>query len=83
MGTEIWFRTDKKCGRTDGQKDGRTEWTDGRTDDAKTISLRLRRGIIIHKVGTALEMFITNVEFGNIARCSSKLDELKNVNSIG
>ena len=25
--------------------DGRTEWTDGRTDDAKTISLRLRRGI--------------------------------------
>ena len=32
-------------GRTDGQ-------TDGRTDDAKTISLRLRRGII--KVGTTL-----------------------------
>ena len=27
--------------------DGRTEWTDGRTDDAKTISLQLRRGIII------------------------------------
>ena len=26
--------------------DGRTEWTDGRTDDTKTISLRLRRGII-------------------------------------
>ena len=26
--------------------DGQTEWTDGRTDDAKTISLRLRRGII-------------------------------------
>ena len=25
--------------------DGRTEWTDGRTDDAKTISLRLRRRI--------------------------------------
>ena len=25
--------------------DGRTEWTDGRTDDAKTISLRLCRGI--------------------------------------
>ena len=25
--------------------DGRTEWTDGRTDDAKTISLQLRRGI--------------------------------------
>ena len=24
---------------------GRTEWTDGRTDDAKTISLRLHRGI--------------------------------------
>ena len=34
---EIWFRTDKKCGRTDG----RTELT----DDAKTISPRLRRGI--------------------------------------
>ena len=34
IGTEIMFRTD-----------GRTEWTDGRTDDAKTISLRLRRGI--------------------------------------
>ena len=41
IGTEIWFRTDKKCGRTDG-RNGRT---DGRTDDAKTISLRLRRGI--------------------------------------
>ena len=26
--------------------DGRTERTDGRTDDAKTISLRLLRGII-------------------------------------
>ena len=24
IGTEIWFRTDKKCGRT--------EWTDGQTD---------------------------------------------------
>ena len=32
IGTEIWFRTDKKCGRTDGR-------TDGRMDDAKTISL--------------------------------------------
>ena len=32
--------------------DGRTEWTDGRTDDAKTISLRLRRGITtVGKVG--------------------------------
>ena len=30
----------------DRDPDGRTEWTDGRTDDAKTISLRLRRGII-------------------------------------
>ena len=30
IGTEIWFRTDKKCRRT---------------DDAKTISLRLRREI--------------------------------------
>ena len=29
------------CGRTDG----RMEWMDGRTDDAKTISLRLRQGI--------------------------------------
>ena len=27
--------------------DGRTEWMDRRTDDAKTISLRIRRGIII------------------------------------
>ena len=26
--------------------DGRTEWTDERTDNAKTISLRLRWGII-------------------------------------
>ena len=40
IGTEIWFRTDKKCGRN--------RWTDARTDDAKTISLRLCRGIIIH-----------------------------------
>ena len=32
-------RKDGRNGRTDGQ-------TDGRTDDAKTISLRLRRGII-------------------------------------
>ena len=38
-GTEIWFRTDKKCGQTDGM--------DRRTDDAKTISLRLCRGITI------------------------------------
>ena len=29
----------------DMDPDGQTEWTDGRTDDAKTISLRLRRGI--------------------------------------
>ena len=36
----------------DGRMDGQTEWTDrrngrtdGRTDDAKTISLRLRQGI--------------------------------------
>ena len=29
----------------DGRKDGRNGRTDGRTDDAKTISLRLRRGI--------------------------------------
>ena len=32
-------RADKKCGRTDGRN--------GRTDDAKTISLRLCRGIKI------------------------------------
>ena len=32
----------KKSGRTDGRKDGRN----GQTDAAKTISLRLRRGII-------------------------------------
>ena len=30
--------------------DGRTEWTDGRTDDAKTISLRLCRGIKLIQV---------------------------------
>ena len=29
----------------DGRTDGRNGRTDGRTDDAKTISLRLRRGI--------------------------------------
>ena len=41
---EIWFRTDKKV-RTDG-RNGRTDGqTDARTDNAKTISLRLRRGI--------------------------------------
>ena len=39
---------DRQKVRTDGRMDGRTEWTDGRTDDAKTISLRLRRGIIKH-----------------------------------
>ena len=33
-------------GRTDGRTDGMDGRTDGRTDDAKTISLRLRRGII-------------------------------------
>ena len=27
-------------------KDGRMEWTDGRTDHAKTISLLLRQGIL-------------------------------------
>ena len=36
---------DRQKVRTDGRTEGRTEWTDGRTDDAKTISLRLRRGI--------------------------------------
>ena len=45
---KVW--TDGRNGRTDG----RTEWTagktDGRTDDAKTISLRLRRGIKMLKV---------------------------------
>ena len=30
---------------TDGRTDGRTGGMDGRTDDAKTISLRLRQGI--------------------------------------
>ena len=34
---------DRQKGWTDGRTEGRT---DGRTDDAKTISLRLRRGII-------------------------------------
>ena len=32
--------------------DGQTEWTEGRTDAAKTISLRLRRGIIISQNGS-------------------------------
>ena len=36
IGTEIRFRTDKKCGPTDRRN--------GQTDEAKTISLRLRRG---------------------------------------
>ena len=40
---------DRQKVRTDGM-DGRT---DGRTDDAKTISLRLRRGIIIQKAITS------------------------------
>ena len=40
-------RTDGRTeGRTDGM-DGRNGRTDRRTDDAKTISLRLRQGIII------------------------------------
>ena len=70
----------------DGPTDRRTDGRNGRTDARTTPKLYpsdFVGGIIIHKVGTALEMFITNVEFGNIARCSSKLDELKNVNSIG
>ena len=37
----IWFWTDKKCGGMDGRMDG----MEGQTDDAKTISLRLRQGI--------------------------------------
>ena len=41
IGTEIWFRTDKKCGRMDTQTDARN----GQTDTAKTKSLRLPRGI--------------------------------------
>ena len=36
---------DRQKVRTDGQTDGRTDGMDRRTDDAKTISLRLRRGI--------------------------------------
>ena len=37
---------DRQKVRTDGRTDGMDGQTDGRTDDAKTISLRLRRGII-------------------------------------
>ena len=39
----MWFRTDRRTDGRNGRTDGQT---DGRTDDAKTISLRLRRGII-------------------------------------
>ena len=31
--------------RTDGQTDGMDGWMDGRKENAKTISLRLRKGI--------------------------------------
>ena len=41
---------DRQKVRTDGQ----TEWTDGRTDAAKTISLRLRRGITIEERGSKI-----------------------------
>ena len=51
---------DRQKGWTDGRKDGRTEWTDGRTDDAKTISLRLRRGI---KRDQCLENRLKNKDF--------------------
>ena len=37
-------------GRTDGWTDGMDGRKDGSTDDAKTISLRLRRGIINGKM---------------------------------
>ena len=49
--------------------DGRTEWTDGRngrTDDAKTISLRLCRGIKSHSV--PIPSIINEKKFSN--RCS-------------
>ena len=47
---------DRQKVRTDGRKDGRNGradgQTDGRMDDAKTISLRLRRGIIRDNIFT-------------------------------
>ena len=46
----------------DGRTDGRTEWTDGRTDDAKTISLRLRRGITSVGLLTFISMINTTSE---------------------
>ena len=66
IGTEIWFLTDKKCGRTDGQKDGRNGHTDGRIDDAKTISLRLRRVI----KNRSLKAFLNVVQNGIFANFS-------------
>ena len=41
---------DRQKVRTDGRTDGMDARTDGRTDDAKTISLRLRRGITIRSM---------------------------------
>ena len=42
----------------DGRTDW-TEWTDGRKDDAKTISLRLRRGITkYYKLVVLLKKFV-------------------------
>ena len=43
--------------------DGRTDGMDGRTDDAKTISLRLRRGII--KTEIIMENLLTIQENEN------------------
>ncbi|KAH3833008.1 hypothetical protein DPMN_106310 [Dreissena polymorpha] len=53
---QIWLRTDR---RKDRQKDGRK---DGRTDNAKTISLRLWRGIIIKRPMFVARPFICNVK---------------------
>ena len=42
--------------------DRRTEWMDGRLDDAKTISLQLRWGVISHVNGWSCDFKLVNIE---------------------
>ena len=61
--------------------EGRTEWTDGRTDDAKTISLQLRRGITMF----GLEWWGRGGvnKFGAISASRKSLDHILRKTDIG
>ena len=47
--------------------------------------IKFRKGLTKFMIRVALfkKLFITSVEICNMARCSSKLDDLRNINYVG